>query len=109
MDQQWVGRKIVTLSVLAVLGIAYIGFIYSRGTLTGQNHLDGIIGVVLGLYICSHPAANLIDMLFYRRAVRYQLSSRRSAFWWLTLNVLVLLVSGVVIFVGTTQLIGSAD
>ncbi len=109
MDQQRVGRRIVTLSVLAVLGIAYISFIYSRGTMTGQNRLDGIIGVVLGLYICSHPAAHLIDMLFYRRGIRYRFSSTRSVVLWLALNVLVLLISGVVIFVGTTSLIAKAD
>jgi hypothetical protein len=97
------------LLVLGVLGIAYGSLLYSRSTLTGMNNLDGIIGVVLGLYICSHPAAHLIDMLFYRRGTCYQFSSRRSAFWWLTLNVLVLLVSGVVIFIGTTRLIGSAE
>jgi hypothetical protein len=67
------------------------------------------MGVVLGLYICSHPAANLIDMLFYRRGTSYQFLSNRSAVWWLTLNVLVVLVSGVVIFIGTTRLIGSGE
>ena len=96
------------LLVLVVLGIAYGSLLYSRRTLTGMYNWDGIIGVVLGLYICSHPAANLIDMLFYRRGIYYQFSSKRSVFWWLTLNVLVLLVSGVVIFIGTTRLIGSA-
>jgi len=109
MDQQRPGRKIFTLSVLAVLGIAYSSLLYSRGTLTGLNHLDGIIGVVLGLYICSHPAANLIDMLFYKRGIRYPFSSTRSVVLWLALNVLVLLISGVAIFVGTTGLIGKAD
>ena len=109
MDQQRVGRKIFTLSVLAVVGIAYSSFLYSRGTLTGRSHLDGIIGVVLGLYICSHPAAHLIDMLFYRRGSRYPFSSRRSAVLWLALNMLALLISGVVIFVGTTSLIAIAD
>jgi hypothetical protein len=109
MDQQRRGQKVMILLVLVVLGIVYGILLYSRSTLTGMNNLDGIIGVVLGLYICSHPAANLIDMLFYRRGICYQFSSRRSAFWWLTLNVLVLLVSGIVIFVGTTQLIGSGE
>ena len=109
MDQQRRGQRVMILLVLGVLGIAYGSLLYSRSTLTGTNSLDGIIGVVLGLYICSHPAANLIDMLFYRRGICYHFSSNRSAFWWLTLNVLVLLVSGVVIFVGTTRLIGSGE
>jgi hypothetical protein len=109
MDQQRLGRKIVTLSLLIVLGIAYSSFLYFQPTLTGLHLLDGIIGVVLGLYISSHPAANLVDMLFYGRGIRYQFSSRRSFVLWLSLNILVLFISGVVIFVGTTRLIGRTD
>jgi hypothetical protein len=109
MDQQRLGRKIITLSVLIVLGIACSGFLYFRPALTGVRDLDGIIGVVLGLYISSHPAAHLVEMLFYRRAMRYQFSSRRSVVLWISLNVLVLFVSGIVIFVGTTRLIGRGD
>jgi len=92
-----------------VVGIAYSSYLYSGDTLTGLNYLDGIVGVVLGLYICSHPSAHLIDMLFYRRGLRYPFSSRRSVVLWLALNVLVLLISGAVIFVGTTGLIGKGD
>jgi len=109
MDQQRLGPKIITLSGLIVLGIAYSGFLYLQPTLTGVRDLDGIIGVVLGLYISSHPAAHLVEMLFYRRAIRYQFSSRRSVVLWISLNVLVLFISGIVIFVGTTRLIGRGD
>jgi len=109
MDQQRLGRKIITLSVLIVLGIAYSGFLYFQPTLTGMHDLDGIIGVVLGLYISSHPAAHLVEMLFYRRAIRYPFSSKRSVVLWISLNVLVLFISGIVIFVGTTRLIGRGD
>jgi hypothetical protein len=109
MDQQRLGGKIITLLVLIVLGIAYSGFGYFQPTLTGMQVLDGIIGVVLGLYISSHPAAHLVDMLFYRRAIRYQFYSKRSFILWLSLNVLVLFISGIVIFVGTTRLIGRGD
>ena len=106
MDQQRLGRKIITLLVLIVLGIAYSGFLYFQPTLTGRHVLDGIIGVVLGLYISSHPAAHLVEMLFYRRAMRYSFSSKQSVILWLSLNVSVLFISGIVIFVGTTRLIG---
>jgi uncharacterized membrane protein HdeD (DUF308 family) len=99
----------MTSSVLIVIGIAYISLLYSRHALTGMNHLDGIIGVVLGLYICSHPAANLVDMFFYSRSIRNPFSSKRSALLRLALNVVVLLIGGIVIFTGTTQLIGRAD
>jgi len=109
MNQRRLGRTIITLSVLIVLGIAYSSFLHFQPTLTGLLHLDGIIGVVLGLYISSHPAANLVDMLFYRRAIRYQFSSKQSLVLWLSLNLLVLFISGIVIFVGTTRLIGRTD
>jgi hypothetical protein len=109
MDQQRLGRKIITLSLLIVLGIAYSSFLHFQPTLTGLLHLDGMIGVVLGLYISSHPAANLVDMLFYRRAMQYQFSSKQSLVLWLSLNILVLIISGIVIFAGTTRLIGRTD
>ena len=109
MEQQRIESKIITLLVLVVLGIAYSTFLYLQPTLTGRNRLDGIVGVVLGLYIASHPAANLVDMLFYRRGVQYHFSSKRSVILWLSLNVFVLLISGIVIFVGTTRLITRTD
>ena len=109
MEQQRLGCKNIMLSVLMVLGIAYSGFLYYQPTLTGRHDLDGIIGVMLGLYTSSHPAAHLVDMLFYRRAMPYQFSSKRSFVLWLFLNVLVLFISGIVIFAGTTRLIGRGD
>jgi hypothetical protein len=109
MNQQRPKPKIITLLILVVLGIAYSGFVCSQHALIGMKNLDGIIGVVLGLYICSHPAANLVDMLFYRGDIRHQFSSKRSVLSWLALNVMVLFIGGIVIFTGTTQLIGRAD
>ena len=109
MDRQRLTRRNLLLAVLIVAGIAYSGFLYFEPTLTGKHGLDGIMGVVLGLYISSHPAAHLVEMLFYRRATRYPFSSKRSLAVWLFLNLLVLLISGIVIFVGTTRLIGRTE
>ena len=109
MDQHRRGHNIKTLWALVLLGIAYSSLLYYQRTLTGTNNVDGIIGVMLGLYICSHPAANVVDMLFFGRGTRSQFSSRRSAVLWLALNMLVLLIGWIVIFVGTTRLIGKAD
>lgn len=109
MDQPRRGRNIKILWALVLLGMAFSGFLYDQRTLTGADNVDGIIGVLLGLYICSHPAANLVDLLLFRRGARRQFSSRGSAVLWLALNVLVLLVGWLVIFVGTTRLIGRAD
>ena len=109
MDPQPFRHKVITLSVLVVLGIVYSTFLYFQPTLTGRYPLDGIVGVVLGLYIASHPAANLVDMLFYRRGGRHRFSSKQSVVLWLSLNVLVLLISGIVVFIGTTRWIGRTD
>ena len=109
MDQQSLGRKVIPLSVFILLGIAYSTFLYFQPMLTGRHPLDGIIGVVLGLYIGSHPAANLVEMLFNKRGTQYPFSSKRSVVPWLFLNVLVLLVGGIVIFVGTTRWMGRTE
>ena len=109
MDQHRRGCNIKTLWTLLLLGIAYSSVLYYQPTLTGTNNMDGIIGVLLGLYLCSHPAANVVDMLFFGGRDRRQFSSRRSAGLWLALNMLVLLIGWIVIFVGTTRLVGRAD
>jgi type II secretory pathway component PulL len=70
--------------------------------------MDGIIGVLLGLYICSHPAANMLDALFFERRFQRPDSSRWSGISWLALNILVLLVGWLVITIGATQLTARA-
>ena len=102
------GRNIKTMWGLVLLSIAYSGWLYYQRTLTGTNKLDGMIGVLLGLYICSHPAANMLDLLFFGRAAGHQDSSARSNILWLALNVLVLLSGWTVIFVGTTRFVSRA-
>lgn len=99
----------IMLLASVAFGIIYIGLLYSQRTLTGNINLDGMIGAVLGLYICSHPAAHLVEMLFYRRDKRNQFLSNRSLILWLTFNLLILITGGIVIFVGVTQFIGRID
>ncbi|MBM4338660.1 MAG: hypothetical protein FJ110_03865 [Deltaproteobacteria bacterium] len=95
--------------MLAVLGVIYSILISSQRTLTGIYDLDGIIGVVFGLFICSRPAANLVDLLFYRQSVQNQFPSSRAIVLWVTLNTLILLIGGIAIFFGTTRFIGKAS
>jgi hypothetical protein len=104
MDQQRRGRSFQTLLVMILLAIAYSGWLYSQRTLTGTSRGDGIISVLLGLYICSHPAANFLDLLFFARGA-HQVSSLPSTIFWLALNLLVLLIGWIVIFIGATRLV----
>ncbi len=97
-------HKTGTLWAMMVLAFLYMVLLYSLHTLTGTNVLDGSIGILLGLYICSHPAANAVDVLFYERGAFHQLSSEWSGLRWLALNMLVLLAGDTLIIVGAVQL-----
>lgn len=108
MDQRWRGHNTTVLWGLILLAMAYGGLLHYLHTLTGINILDGSMGVLLGLYICSHPAANAVDLLFFKRGALHQLSSEWSGVSWLALNVLVLLVGWIVIVIGATRLVGGA-
>jgi hypothetical protein len=66
MEQQR-GRSYKTLGVVVLLALLYGGWIYTQRTITGIPRLDGAIGVLLGLFICSLPAANMLDLLFAAR------------------------------------------
>ena len=107
MHQPRDGHNTRVLWALVLVAAAYAGLFYGLPSLTGSNMLDGIIGVLLGLYICSHPAANAVDMLFLERGALHRISSEWSGVGWLALNALVLLVGCMVIIMGTTRLAGS--
>ncbi len=86
-----------------VLAAVYAGLLYFGGTLTGTARLDGIVGVVLGLFICSHPSANVVDVLIFGRILGRQGMSKRTYILWWVLNVVVLIVGFIVIVSGTTR------
>jgi hypothetical protein len=102
-------RNARVLWVLILAAAAYIVLLRVVPTLTGILMLDGAIGVALGLYICAHPAANAINMLFFERDIaRDALRASRSD-WplirWLALNLFVLLVGWMVVFAGIRRLV----
>lgn len=104
MGQRRHKRNARVLWGLILLAIVYSILLHSLDTLTGTAMLDGSIGVVLGLYICAHPAANAVNILFFDRDFLYQLSEW-SAICWLALNLAVLLTGWMVIFFGITRLV----
>ena len=108
MDQHQRRRNTRILWGMVFVAIVYTGLLHYLHTLTGIPLLDGSLGVTLGLYICSHPAANAVDMLFFERYNLRRISSEWSGVGWLALNTLVLLAGWVVIFIGLTRLVDRA-
>lgn len=96
-------RNDAVLWVLLVPAVGYLGWQYSVPMVSERDLAGGSIGVLLGLYICSHPAANSIDLLFLERGAFRRVLSGRSAAVWLMLNALVMLIGWLVIVVGATR------
>jgi hypothetical protein len=89
------------LAIAALYGLPLLYF----GSLTGRAVVDGVLGGMLGLYVCSLPARQAIDVLFADRFALRRIWSTRSGAGWLALNGLVLLVGWLVILLGMIQLI----
>jgi hypothetical protein len=103
MYQDHAERHYTRLWLLGLLGIAY-GLVFAwRPALLGQTLVQGSVGVLLGLYICSHPAANAVDLFFFGRLGRYVKYTRRSEAIWLALNGAVMLIGLIVIIIGATR------
>ena len=96
------------LWVWIVLAALYSGALYFLRTLSGRVLVDGAFGVLLGLFVCSRGAGNMLDMLLFERYLLRQRSSRRSDLLWITLNLLTLVAGWITIVAGTTRFTGSA-
>jgi hypothetical protein len=68
-------RKMAKLWGLILIAVLYGGLLFWLRTLTGYPHTDGVIGVILGLYVCSHPASNAVDLLFFQQYPLKQLTT----------------------------------
>ncbi len=104
MDRRRALSSIAKLVVLIGLAFVYTVLIYRSRTLTGNVRLDGAIGVMLGLFVCSQPAAYIVD-LFYRSRSQPVNEPR----WiWPVLNLLTFLAGLSLVFIGTLQLARAA-
>jgi hypothetical protein len=97
-------RNTGLLWALLVLAAIYDGLLAVRHRLSDSLLFDGSLGVLLGLYICSRGAANLLDLILYGRLLPFQWSSKRARNGWVALNLLILVVGWSVIAAGATQL-----
>ena len=100
MNQHRGGRNTVILSIMLVVGIIYLVLLNYQHPLTHSFKVDGILSVLLGLYICSHPVANILDLILYRRFIHRKNSHPSSEWLWWLLNAVVLFTGWWVIFVG---------
>jgi hypothetical protein len=90
---------------MLVLAVGYGALVRTQPLLTGSSLVDGAMGVGLGLYICSHPAAAAIDILYMDRLVLQRLASEWSDIGWLGLNLLVMVAGCVVTVAGATRFV----
>ncbi len=96
-------RNVWSLWGLVLTAIAFASLLYYRPVLTGSNEIDGLIGVCLGLFISSQPAANFLDMLLFEPEFHRWRNWKRSWLSWLALNLLVLLVGMAMIILGSKR------
>jgi hypothetical protein len=105
-NQRQLGGNSRLLWIMMALAIAYMALIYNLHTLTGTDLGDGTLGVLLGLYICSHPAANAVNLLFMDRHAMHDITSDWSGMGWFVLNMFVLFCGWIVIVIGATHFVG---
>ena len=96
-----------TLWLQVLLALAYCLPILLLGTITGNPALDGLVGGLLGLAICSHPARNTVDALFADRFALRRIYASWAGKRWLALNGLVLLAGWATIWLGMVSLVGA--
>ena len=103
MGQRDYRRRAGVAAAGLLVAAAYCVVLFWAHSLTGHPMVDGVLGIVVGLYICAHPIANAIDLLFYRDYFR-QPTEGWSGFGWLLLNALCLLMGWLMITTGITLL-----
>ena len=103
VDQYWRGRSSIALSGFMLLALLYGGLLLTLSPFTADIPIDGAIGVILGLYVCSHPAANVLDVLFTDGGASRQRSSDERGIAWYFLNLLVLIAGWFAVLVGLTR------
>ena len=86
-----------------ILAAAFDLLFLLHTSLTGTPRLDGVVGIVLGLFICSHPAANALNLLLFHQGATYFGFGRQGYRWWWVLNAVVALAGWSSIFVGTLR------
>lgn len=96
--------RLSVLWLMLVLAVGYTAWLLMRGGITGRHTWDGILGVMLGLYMCSRPVGNALELLFSQDSGRWPGLLRRAGLTWLGMNLLVLMAGWFVVVLGATRL-----
>jgi hypothetical protein len=88
------------LWILLGVALAFNLLVHFRPVLTGNDELNGLSGVFLGLFIAAFPAANFLDMLLSELGSTRWRSIKQADLPWVGLNLLVLLTGLIVVVVG---------
>jgi hypothetical protein len=97
------GKDALKLGAVALVSAVFLLCSALFQTITGRREIDGILGVVLGLYVCSIPARHFLNLLLYWRMERIRFSSKRFRGLWVALNILAMIGGWLVIVVGATR------
>jgi hypothetical protein len=89
---------------MLALALVYLALLSTFMPLTGSQRSDGIVSILLGLYVCSHPIANGLDVLLFRRYLPDDHASTWSTVFYWGFNVLVLFFGWLVISAGMLRL-----
>jgi hypothetical protein len=92
------------LLTMVALGFLYALWLYLRPSITGSNLGDSAIGVLLGIYICSRPVSNLMDLLFTQN-VRWNQLRARAGIMWLVMNFITTFAGWATIVLGATRMV----
>ncbi len=103
MDHIAKDRDEKTMWGLILLAIVVGGLFHFLPTFTGNDEVDGLFSVLLGLYICSKPATHVVDLMILGRDIRHWISTIESNIGWVMLNLLVMFSGLSLIMTGTTR------
>ena len=98
-------RDVRLLSLLLLASAAYVLAAAALGDSGNLLWADGLVGAVLGLYICAHPARHFIDLLLYRKIEGERFSTARTLAGWIALNGVVMAGGLIVIVLGVVRLV----
>jgi len=86
---------------LILLAFTFYVAVTIHPSLTGSDELNGLLGVWLGLFISSWPAANFLNMILFEQALQRCRSTLQADGTWILLNLSVLMVGLSVVILGT--------